>query len=153
MAIIKSKWVKGEEQTARPQTANNTHVTEFIYDVGAEGALAAGDILELGIIPVTSKITHATLTTEGTFTGLTADIGLMTGEVGADLMPDGVTARTSGNEFFAAVDLTAALSSLSKKEPLLLPKMDKERSIGVKVSAAVPAAAGKRIHFWLFYHQ
>ncbi len=153
MAIKKSRWAKGERTWVRPQTAGNTHVTHFIYDVGAEGALAAGDILDFGIIPPYARITHATLTTEGTFTGLTADVGVMTGEVGADFMPDGTTARTSGNEFYAAVDLTAALSSLSKKEPLLLAPVEYERSIGVKVSAAVPAAAGKRIHLWLFYHQ
>lgn len=153
MAIVKSRWAKGERTWIRPQTSGATHVTQFTYDVGAEGALAVGDILELGVIPVNARITHATLTTEGTFTGLTADIGVMTGEVGADFMPDGSTARTSGNEFWSAVDLTAALSSLSKKEPLLLPQSEAERSIGVKVSAAVPAAAGKRIHLWLFYHQ
>lgn len=153
MAIIKTRWMKDQRQTIRPQTAGSTHVTHFTYDVGAEGALAAGDILELGIIPPYCRITHATLATEGTFTGLTADVGVMTGETGADFMPDGTTARTSGNEFFAAVDLTAALSSLSKKEPLLLASTEANRSVGVKVSAAVPAAAGKRIHLWLFYHQ
>lgn len=153
MPIVKSRWAKDERTWVRPQTHGATHVTHFIYNVGAEGALAAGDILELGVIPPYARITHATLATEGTFTGLTADIGVMTGEKGADFMPDGVTARTSGNEFYAAVDLTAALSSLSKKEPLLLAPVEYERSIGVKVSAAVPAAAGKRIHLWLFYHQ
>lgn len=153
MAIVKSRWAKDERTWTRPQTAGNTHVTQFTYDVGAEGALAAGDILELGVIPPYARITHATLATEGTFTGLTADIGVMTGVKGADFMPDGSTARTSGNEFYAAVDLTAALSSLAKKEPLLLTAVEYERSIGVKVSAAVPAAAGKRIHLWLFYNQ
>lgn len=152
MAIVKSRWAKGTRQTARPQTAANTHVQHFIYDVGAEGALAVGDILELGILPPYCRVTNAVIATEGVFTGLTADVGLMTGEVGADLNPDG-TARTSGNEFFAATDLTLELASLAKKAPLLLAPVDYERSIGVKVSAAVPLAAGKRIHFWLHYHQ
>lgn len=152
MTIVKSRWAKGQRQTARPQTANNTHVQHFKFDVGAEGALAAGDILELGILPPFCRITSATLATEGVFTGLTADIGIMTGEVGADFLPDGVTARTSGNELFAAGDLTA-FSSLSKKDALLLEPVDYERSIGVKVSGAVAAAAGKRVHLWLFYHQ
>ena len=152
MAIVKSQHVKGLKQTIRPQTAGATHVTQFTYDVGVEGALGTGDILELGIIPPYAKITHATLVTEGTLTGLTADVGVMTGEVGAALNPDG-SARTSGNEFFAATDLTVRLSSLTKADPLLLASQEYERSIGVKVSAAVTAAAGKRLHLFLFYHQ
>lgn len=152
MAIVKSKWAKGLLQTIRPQTAGNTHVTHFIFDFGSEGALAVGDILELGVIPPYAAITHATLVTEGTFTGLTADVGVMTGDVGSDTL-EGGGARTSGNEFFAATDLTQRLASLSKAEPLLLFPKDFERSIGVKVSGAVPAADGKRLHLFLFYHQ
>lgn len=152
MAIVQSKWVEGLLQTIRPQTAGATHVTHFTYDVGVEGALGAGDILELGIIPAYARITHATLVTEGTWTGLTADVGVMTGEVGAALNPDN-TARTSGDEFFNDVDLTVPLSSLTKAEPLLLAAQEYERSIGVKVSGAVAAAAGKRLHLLLFYHQ
>ena len=90
--------------------------------------------------------------TEGTLTGLTADVGVMTGEVGADLNPDG-TARTSGVEFFDDADLTVRLASLSKADPLLLAPQEYERSIGVKVSGAVAAAAGKRLHLFLYYHQ
>lgn len=152
MAIVKSQWVKGLQQTHRPQTAGANHVTHFVYDVGAEGALGVGDILELGIIPPYSRITHATLITEGTFTGLTADVGVMTGETGAPTNPDG-SARTSGTEFWAATDLTQRLVALSKPDAMLLPAQDYERSVGVKVSAAVPAAAGKRLHLYLFYHQ
>lgn len=153
MAIVKSQWVIRTRTTARPQSSGATHVTEFIYDFGIEKPLAAGDILELGVIPVYAKITHSTLVTEGTFTGLTADVGFMTGEVGEDKMPDGTTDRTSGNEMFAATDLTQRLASLSKPDALLLAPSDAERSIGVKVSGAVAAAAGKRIHLLLFYHQ
>lgn len=152
MAIVKSRWAKGTRQTARPQTANNTHVQHFTFELDKEGALAAGDILELGILPPYCRITHATLATEGTFTGITADIGLMTGEVGADFMPDGSTARTSSDQLFTAADLTA-FAALSKKDALLIQPVDYERSIGVKASGAVAAAAGKRIHLWLFYHQ
>lgn len=153
MAIVKSKWAKGGVQTARPQTASNTHVQQFTFDLGSEGALAAGDILDLGILPPYCRIVDAKLVTEGTFTGITADIGLMTGTVGADFMPDGTTARTSGNELFAAADLTVPLQSVTKRDSLLLASVDYERSIGVKASGAVAAAAGKRIHLFLHYVQ
>lgn len=154
MAIIKSAWIIGQQTTKRPQTTGAIHVTHFVYDFGsvASKALAAGDILELGIIPVNSRITEARLLTEGTFTGLTADIGIMSGVVGDDTNPDG-SARTSGNELFAAADLTVPMASLSKPNVLLLTPSELERSIGVKVSGAVAKAAGKKIHLQLFYYQ
>ena len=60
MAIVKSQHAKGLKQTIRPQTAGAVHVTQFTYDLGVEGALAAGDILELGIIPPYARIDQAT---------------------------------------------------------------------------------------------
>lgn len=152
MAIVKSKWAKGERTWIRPQTHGAVHTTTFSYDVGVEGALAAGDILELGVIPPYARITEATIITEGTFTGITADVGVMSGDLGAATNADG-SARTVGNEFYAAADLTVAVANLSKSAALLLTPVEYERSIGVKVSGAVAAAAGKRIHLKLFYHQ
>lgn len=152
MAIVQSQHVKGLKQTIRPQTAGAVHVTQFTYDVGVEGALGVGDILELGIIPPYARLDQVKIVTEGTFTGLTADVGVMSGEVGSALNPDN-TARTSGNEFFAATDLTVRLSATTKPDALLLAPQEYERSVGVKVSAAVPAAAGKRLHLFLYYHQ
>lgn len=152
MAIVKSQWVKGQKQTLRPQTAGAVHVTHFIYDVGVEGALAGGDILELGIIPPYANITNARLVTEGTFTALTADIGVMSGEVGAPSNPDS-TVRTVGTEFWTAADLAVPMQQLAKPDALLLASQEYERSIGVKVVGPVPAAAGKRLHLYLFYHQ
>lgn len=152
MAIVKSRWAKRERTWNRPQSAGDTHCTHFTFDLGVEGGLQAGDILELGVLPPYARITAATLATEGTMTGLTADVGIMTGEFGADVNPDG-SARTSGNELFAATDLTQRLASLSKPDAMLLERAEYERSVGVKVSGAVTAGAGKRIHLWLFYYQ
>ena len=152
MAIVQSQHVKGLKQTIRPQTAGAVHVTHFTYDVGVEGALGTGDILELGIIPPYDRLDQVKIVTEGTFTGLTADVGVMSGEVGAALNPDN-TARTSGSEFFAAADLTVRLAATTKPDALLLAPQEYGRSVGVKVSAAVPAAAGKRLHLFLYYHQ
>ena len=74
MAIVQSQWIKGQQTTIRPQTAGDSAVTEFIFDFGKEGALAAGDILELGVLPSYAIVHSATIFTEGTFTGLTADV-------------------------------------------------------------------------------
>lgn len=151
MAVIHSRWAKGQETTHRPQTAGASHVTEFVYDFGTETPLASGDILELGILPSYAKITSATIFVEGTWTGLTADVGIMSGTVNSDTNADG-SARTSGNQLWTAVDLTA-MASLSKPDALLVASSETERSIGVKVSGAVAAAAGKKLHLLLFYHQ
>lgn len=154
MAIVKSRWAKGERTWVRPQTSGNTHVQQYTFEfTGAQGALAAGDILELGILPPYARIVDAQLITEGTMTGLTADIGIMTGEVGADFNADGTTPRTSGNQLFAAADLTVPLQALTKPDLILMQPVEYERSIGVKASGAVAAAAGKRIHLILHYVQ
>lgn len=153
MAIVKSRWAKGLRTWVRPQTHGAIHCTHFSYDLGVEGALAAGDILELGVLPPYARIADAVLITEGVFTGLTADVGLMTGELGQDFMPDGTTARTSSNEFYAAADLTVPVARVTKSAGLLIEPVEWERSIGVKVSGAVAAAAGKKIHLKLYYYQ
>lgn len=150
MAVIHSRWAKGQETTHRPQTAGASHVTEFIYDLSVETPLAAGDILELGILPAYAKIHAATIFTEGTFTGLAAAVGLMSGDVNSDTNADG-SARTSSNELWDAVDLTV-MASLSKPSALLIAPTETERSIGVKVSGAV-AAGSKKLHLLLFYRQ
>lgn len=155
MAIIKSPWIIGTEVTKRPQTTGAIHVTKFVYDFGLNGslALAAGDILELGILPSGATLVDATLITEGSFAALTADIGIMTGDVGASTNSDG-SARTSDNALFAAAPLATTFARLSKPDAVVLKRdKDTETSVGVKVSGAVAKAAGKRIHLILFYYQ
>lgn len=152
MAIVKSLWAKGEAVAVRPQTAGSQHIQNFVYDFGKEKPLAAGDILDFGVLPPYARIAGASIFTEGTFTGLTADVGIMTGEPGKDFLDDGVTARTSNDVIWTAIDLTG-FHALEKSSSLLVEAVDYERSVGVKVSAAVAAAAGKRLHMQLFYYQ
>lgn len=123
MPILQSRWIKREENTLRPQTAGASHVTHFIYDFGAADskAAAANDIIELGILPGYATIHAMTLVVEGAFAATTADIGIMTGDVGEPLNADG-TARTVGTQGFAAADLTNTFQSLSKGDLLLLPQ-------------------------------
>lgn len=155
MSIVQSQWINGQRATKRPQTTGAVHITHFVYDFGPTSAkaLAAGDILELAILPVNSRLVDATLITEGDFAALTADIGLMTGEVGAEFNQDD-TARTSGNELFAAAPLATRFQRLVKPDVVLLQRPENvETSIGVKFSGAVPKAAGKRVHLILYYYQ
>ncbi|ARV77113.1 hypothetical protein SKUL_14 [Pseudomonas phage Skulduggery] len=149
MAIKQSEWALGNNQAKRPQTAGAVHAQRFRYNVvGAKGAIAAGDILEIGELPPYCKIVDAKLYTNGTFTGLTADVGLLTGEYGDALD----AARTVDKLLFDAADLTV-LSRLTKTDGLKLEDAQVSRGIGLKFSAAIPAAAAKYIVLELDYIQ
>lgn len=145
MAIVQSLWAKGNQQSKRPQTAGAVHAQLFSYDASA--GLLAADILEIGELPPGCQIVDAMVFTEGTFTGITANVGLMSGEYGST-----DAARTSGTELYSAADLTT-FARLVQKSTLLIAPSVAARGIGVKVSADVTAAAGKKIHLMLFYVQ
>lgn len=151
MALIQSPWAKGQKPVARPQTAWTVHAQLFVVDLTSQ-AFAAGDILELAVLPPYARIVGAQLVTVGALGAATVDIGLMSGNTGDLTNPDD-SARTSGNELFAAAALTAELTFISKSASLLLEPTEKDRSIGVKFSAAVAAGAGKKIGLLLQFAQ
>ena len=95
MTIFQSDWGKGLQTPPRPQSAGAVHVAKFKYL--AITTLASTDIIEIGVLPAFASISDAILVTEGVWTGITADIGIMSGTVGDEL-----SARTSGSELFAA---------------------------------------------------
>ncbi|MND20863.1 hypothetical protein D3C76_47990 [compost metagenome] len=149
MATQQSAWAKGNRQTVRPQTAGAVHTQLFSFTCSAN--VETTDIIELGELMPFARVCDAIVFTEGTFTGITADIGLMSGNFG-----DKDSVRTSGNELFAAADLAAAgtaIVRLSKKDMLSLATTEASRGIGVKVSAQVAGAATKKIHLLLSYYQ
>jgi len=150
MALFQSGWALGQIPVARPQTAHNTHSQLFIVDVPAAG-FALNDILELAVLPVSSKIVSSTIVPIGGLGAATVDVGLMTGEVGEILNADG-SARTMGNELFAAATITA-LNLMTKPDSLVIPPVERPRSIGVKFNGAVTAGAGKRIGLMLHFVQ
>lgn len=153
MALKQSAWALGSQTSLRPQTAGSDHTQRFTFDLtGANGALAVGDILEIGELPPYCIVTDAKIVTEGTFTGATADVGFISGDYG---VLD--NARTSGNELFAAADLAAASSAvvrLSKPTAFVIPHTEASRGLGVKIAgAAIAAAAGKKLHLIVTYRQ
>ncbi|QTH79840.1 hypothetical protein [Klebsiella phage vB_KpnP_ZX1] len=143
MALIQSPWATGMLLPARPQTAFSTHSQLYIVDVPAAG-FASGDILELAILPPYARIVDAKLVVAGSLGAATVDVGLMSGLTGELTNEDG-SARTVGTELFAAAALTAEVTQLAKSAALLVDPTQKDRSIGVKFSAAVTAGAGKKI--------
>lgn len=148
MPLKQSAWAKGNQQAKRPQTAGAVHVQRFIYTVfSAADALLANDIVEIGELPPFCRIVDAKLYTNGTMTAVTADVGMLSGEYG-----DLDNARTVGKELFEAADLTA-MARLVKSDALKIDSIEGSRGIGVKVLAAVPAAATKYLVLELSYIQ
>ena len=145
MATVQSLWAKGNQQSKRPQTAGAVHAQLYSFDASA--GLLAADILEIGELPPDCQIVDAMVFTEGTFTGITANVGLMTGAYG-----DADSVRTVGTEIYAAADLTT-FARLVQKSTLLIAPSQAARGIGVQVSGNVAAGAGKKIHLMLFYAQ
>lgn len=150
MALIQSDWAKGLKQVARPQTAHAVHGQLFLVDLATTG-FAAGDILEIAGLPPYATIIDAKIVPVGSLGAATVDVGIMSGEYGETTNTDG-TARTVGNELFAAAAITD-LVGLSKVTALTLAPTEKARSIGVKFSAAVAAGAGKQFGLLLQFAQ
>lgn len=146
MSIIQSAWAKGQRSAARPQTAGASHAQKFTFDFSSQ-AVASADILEIGELPPYCQIGNATLVPEGDFTGITVDVGLMSGAYGDNTD----SSRTSGNQLWAAQAVQFA--SLAKGDALLIASAEASRGIGVKFSGNIAAAAGKKLHLVLFYYQ
>lgn len=148
MPLKQSAWAKGNDQAKRPQTAGAVHVQRFIYNAAiAADALLANDIVEIGELPPFCRIVDAKIYANGTMTGVTADVGLLSGEYG-----DLDNARTVGKELFEAADVTGMVR-LVKSDALKIEPVERSRGIGVKVLAAVPAAATKYLVLELSYIQ
>lgn len=149
MAIKQSPWALNQRTANRPQSAGAVHVTKFYHEFLS--AAAGGDIVDIGHLPAGAYVVDARVYTEGVFTGITADVGIMSGTPGSlD------AARTCGNEIFAAVDLAAAnaaVANMTKVAGFQIAPADTHRSIGVKLSDAVAAAAGKKVWVVLEYAQ
>lgn len=149
MALKQSPWALGSNQSKRPQTSGALHVQRFIYDLSvAANAAAINDIIEIGELPPFCRIIDAKVYTNGTFTGVTADVGIMSGEYG-----DNDPTRTVGAELYTAVDLTV-MTRLVKSDSLKIAPTESSRGIGVKIlGAAASVAATKYIVLELHYTQ
>ncbi|MGH2343385.1 hypothetical protein ACRC7T_18120 [Segnochrobactraceae bacterium EtOH-i3] len=145
MTIIQSDWATGRKTAPSAYKVGSTHTARF--EITLTTNVATTDIVELGVLPAFSRIIDATLIVEGAFTG-TADVGIMSGPMGST-----DTSRTIGNELFAAADLTTPLQRITKNAGPLLSATEADRSIGVKVSAAVTGASTKKLTLLLSYVQ
>lgn len=138
MAIaIQSEWALGRKQTPTSREAGGVVAQRFEATIDAD--LDVGDIVELAVLPAYHTVVDAILDTEALGAGVNVDVGVMSGAVGD---PDGT--RTCGDELFSAEDASAAaVVRASASSAFTIAPADRDRSIGVKVSAAV--TAGKKI--------
>jgi|GEM_PF-3559709 len=152
MAIIRSKYAKwGGSVNSVYQAGVNT-VSEFEIDVS--GGLLAADIVDLGALPAGAIVNDAQLYAGSTAIGTTnVSVGFLTGRTGEALNDDG-TARTVGNEIFAAqaaAALHTTVARLTKPDALVASASNVNRCIGLQVSADIAAGAGKKIYLALYY--
>ena len=137
MAIIQSEIAKGTVSVPQAFTSGAVvaHLAEFTIPTGTN--IGASDIVELSILPGDHRVIDAAVVAASGFTTETADIGIMSGEVGS--LDD---TRTSNDVIFEAVELTG-YARMEKGDAVVLPTTEKDRSIGLKFSGAVTGAGQK----------
>ena len=142
MTIKQSNWAKGIEVTATSDCSGEVVCERFTFTV--TGNLTSADIVELGVLPAFCTVVDAILDTGNLGAGVTVTAGIMSSTVG-----DKDAARTSGAELFNVVANNAIVRPSTSSAFTIAP-VDKDRSIGVKVSGAV-TAANQIIAMTVFY--
>lgn len=151
MATRQTPWADGRETAPRPQTAGAVHCAKFVAEFNAGGnlgAVADGDVIEIGQLQPFATIVDAILVPEGTYTSTTVKAGLMTGTAG-----DGVSARTCGAEIFAASTALTGTVRNTLAAGFHIAPVGYPRGIGIQFDAAVTAASNKRVTLLVFYIQ
>lgn len=124
---------------AVPQAFTSGAVVAFTATVTipAGTTVATTDVIEFAVLPADHRIVDAAIVEVSGFTTETADIGIMSGEVGDD-----VTVRTSDDKIFDGVALTG-FARLTSGNAMTIATDDTDRSIGLKFSAKVVGAGQK----------
>lgn len=143
MAIVKSDWATGQHTVPLNGVAGVVHFQRFEFVVNDD--LAAGDIIELAVLPAGSTVVDALLSVGDTATA-TVGVGIMSGHVGED--DDN---RTAGTELFAAAEANT-VSRAEAATAFTIKPVDRDRSIGAEVSEEV-TASGQLVVLNLFYKQ
>lgn len=137
MPIFQSNHALGIKQ-APVCGAAGAVVTEVFEVTAAPGA---ADVVELGILPAYAFPVDAVLITDVANATITADVGLMSGDVGD---PDDT--RTVGAEFFNDTSIASAgTTRMSLATGFAVARTNKDRSIGLKVSGATASTKFKLI--------
>lgn len=138
MPILISNTAKGVHSTPTGERAGERLNIELTHVIRKGTTLAAGTKLELGYLPAYHHIIGGALVNDAMGAGITANVGLMTGEQG--VADDN---RTVGTELFNAQAVaTAGNTPLTSATAIRLTPVDYHRGIGLVLSGAVTAPAG-----------
>jgi hypothetical protein len=154
MALSHSKYVLGGKRVPASQWAGD--MVSVRYDVTVPADMDAADIIELGILPAHHKVVDAiaisdALDDDSTPTLRTVDVGLMSGEVGAALDPDG-GARTCGAELFDGTSVgEGGVTRASLASAFQIAPVAYDRSIGVVLATAGEVPAEGLFSLTVFY--
>ncbi|MGX0136346.1 hypothetical protein [Cupriavidus metallidurans] len=152
MPILQSPWATGQRTIPVGDCSADQTAQLFEFALPVAG-LAVGDIIELAVLPANNSPVDCILIAEkldnGGAPAIAFDVGLMSGDVG-----DKVSARTCGAELYAAANVGQAggIARPTLASAFTIDPADKDRSIGVKITAAAQAqAAGKKVRLMLQY--
>jgi hypothetical protein len=150
MTIRASQFVTGQLSTITADSAGDTVVNDYFYDLPTAQNVT-GDIIDLGILPAYHTVSDVIAVPDDLDTGaaMTFDVGLMSGTPG-----DTVSARTCGAEIFAASTAaqTGAVARPTLPSAFKILPTEADRSIGVKIAAQAATAAAGRIRLRVFMH-
>lgn len=130
--------IAGQSGTVMTAIFEHTFTTPFT---------AATDILEIGLVPAHARVVGATVIGAGFGGAITADVGLMTGDQGAN----DDTRTLTGTEFFNDANVNGAEANMELAAALAVTQSQTHRGIGVELSADVAAGAGKTLTLVLEY--
>lgn len=152
MTILQSPWATRQRNTCAADCAGEEVAQMFEFTLPAT-ALAAGDIIELGVLPANNAPSDAILVSDDLDSGgapaIAFDVGIMSGVVG-----DKDSVRTCGNELFAASNVGQAggVARATAASAFTIAATDNDRSIGVKITTAAQAQiAGAKLRLLLKY--
>ena len=149
MATYALKWTDPGQGNGNVVNADAAgEVVHNVYEVDWSVApikgvtLALNDIIDLGLLPANHVITDVIIDTDDMDSNgtplMSIDIGVLSGTPG-----DTVSARTMGNEFFAADTTvrTGGISRMTKSAGFRVAATAADRSLGLKVTAAAATQA------------
>ncbi len=149
MSMFQTDHAAGKVTTPIPYQHGVEAVAIFEY-VFNEAYANATDIIELGTLPGTAKITGATMI--GTGLGAnTADVGIMEGPVGEPTDADGNQRAMTADLLFDGVSVNDAENAADLSTCLAITPTADHRAIGAVISADVAAGAAKKLQVLIRY--
>lgn len=145
-----SKFSDGTLPTVTANVAGEVICSQAFIDLTA-AQVANGNYFDLCPLPAYHRVVDMVLIPDDLDTNgsptITLDVGLLTGTVG-----DAVGDRTIGTEFFSGEigARTGAIARMSLPGGFKVAATEADRSIGLKVSAAVATAAAGRVRVLVF---